>query len=83
MPFPPAQGSYYPPTVLAQIPEAAAVRQEEFFGPVAMLFCARKDINDAMRIANDIPFGLGSALWSHDEAEIEAFLARYRSGARR
>ena len=77
--IPAGPGFYYPPTVLAEIPEGAPVRQEEFFGPVAMLFRAR-DITDAIKIANDIPFGLGSALWSNDEAEIEEFLRDTEAG---
>jgi len=77
--IPAGPGFYYPPTVLADIPTGAPVRQEEFFGPVAMLFRA-ENITDAIKIANDIPFGLGSALWSHDEAEIEEFLADAEAG---
>ncbi len=77
--IPAGPGSFYPPTVLADIPVEAPVRREEFFGPVAMLFRAH-DITDAIRIANDVPFGLGSALWSNDEAEIEEFLSEVEAG---
>ncbi len=76
---PAGPGFYYPPTVLANIPEGAPIRREEFFGPVAMLFRA-KDITDAVRIANDIPFGLGSACWSNDAAEVEEFIRDTEAG---
>jgi len=77
--IPAGPGFYYPPTVLADVPASAPVRQEEFFGPVAMLFRA-DSITDAIRIANDVPFGLGSALWSNEEAEIEEFLRDTEAG---
>ncbi|APG94054.1 NAD-dependent succinate-semialdehyde dehydrogenase [Sinorhizobium americanum] len=59
------EGFYYPPTVLDHVtPEMTAFR-EETFGPVAAIIRA-KDADEAIRLANDTEFGLGSAIWSGD-----------------
>jgi succinate-semialdehyde dehydrogenase/glutarate-semialdehyde dehydrogenase len=72
-------GYFFPPTVLAEIPAGSPAQTEELFGPVASLF--RVDgMHEAIRIANDTPFGLGSCAWTNDERERELFIDRIEAG---
>jgi succinate-semialdehyde dehydrogenase/glutarate-semialdehyde dehydrogenase len=75
----PGPGFYYPPTLLTDIPDGSPAHREEFFGPVALLFRAR-DVDDAIRIANDSPFGLGGSAWTRDRAEQERFVNEVETG---
>jgi len=73
------KGNFFPPAVLADItPEMDAYR-EEFFGPVAMLFRA-EDEDEAIRIANDTPFGLGSYLYTTDPEQADRLVGRIDAG---
>jgi succinate-semialdehyde dehydrogenase/glutarate-semialdehyde dehydrogenase len=72
-------GNYYAPTVLVNIPKDSPAYKEEMFGPVASVFRA-KDINDAIRIANDSRFGLGASAWTNDPAEQQQFINELDAG---
>jgi succinate-semialdehyde dehydrogenase/glutarate-semialdehyde dehydrogenase len=74
------KGYYYIPTALADIPEDSPAYKEELFGPVALFFRAR-DINEAIGIANDSIFGLGSSAWTNDRTEIEQFTSELQAGS--
>ena len=64
------KGYFFEPTVLTNIPKDSPAYKEEFFGPVASLFRV-KDVDEAIRIANDTRFGLGASAWTNDPAERE------------
>jgi succinate-semialdehyde dehydrogenase/glutarate-semialdehyde dehydrogenase len=72
-------GNYYAPTVLTEIPKESPAYGEEFFGPVASIFRA-KDQDEAIRIANDIRFGLGASAWTNDDQERERFINELEAG---
>ena len=72
-------GSFYAPTVLTDIPKDSPAYKEEFFGPVASLFRV-KDIDEAIRIANDSRFGLGASAWTNDPGEMERFINELEAG---
>jgi succinate-semialdehyde dehydrogenase/glutarate-semialdehyde dehydrogenase len=76
----PARGFYFAPAVLEEIPESSPGYREEFFGPVALLFRVAS-IDEAIRVANDTPFGLGASAWTNDERERERFTSEIESGS--
>ena len=63
-------GAWYPATVLTDVAPGMPAHDEEVFGPVAAIIEA-KDEADAIRIANDSPFGLGSAVLTGDTVRGE------------
>src|SRR3954451_5206080 len=72
-------GSFYPPTLLTDIPDGSPGHDEELFGPVALVWRAR-DADDAIRIANDSDLGLGGSAWTTDPAEQERFTTEVDTG---
>ncbi|HET7207396.1 MAG TPA: NAD-dependent succinate-semialdehyde dehydrogenase [Terriglobales bacterium] len=72
-------GNFFAPTVLTEIPKNSPAYYEEFFGPVALLFRV-KDIDEAIRLANDSRFGLGASAWTSDESERQRFIAELEAG---
>ncbi len=76
---PDGPGWFYPPTVLAGIDREMRIHREEAFGPVATLYRV-DDLDEAVLIANDTPFGLSSNVWTRDEAEIDRFVRDLEAG---
>ncbi|QBJ93280.1 NADP-dependent succinic semialdehyde dehydrogenase [Streptomyces seoulensis] len=72
-------GWYYPPTVLSGTTPEMRMYHEEVFGPVAQVFVV-SSLEEALREANGHPYGLGSNLWSEDEAERALFVRDVQSG---
>ncbi len=72
-------GNFYLPTVLTNIPTQAPAYREELFGPVASIFRV-KDLDEAIRIANDSRFGLGASAWTNDKSERERFIDELDAG---
>jgi succinate-semialdehyde dehydrogenase/glutarate-semialdehyde dehydrogenase len=72
-------GYYFSPGVLTDISPDSPAYHDEIFGPVALLFRAR-DLEDAIRIANDSPFGLGASAWTTDERERNRFIRELQAG---
>ena len=73
------RGNFYAPTVLSDIPHDAPAACEETFGPIASLFRVR-NAEDAIRIANDTPFGLGASVWTQDRDEAARLIDGIESG---
>jgi succinate-semialdehyde dehydrogenase/glutarate-semialdehyde dehydrogenase len=73
------RGYYYAPTVLTDIPKESPAYVEEIFGPVASVFRVR-DIDEAIAVANDTVFGLGSSAWTDDEVERARFIDEIEAG---
>ncbi len=76
---PDGPGWYYAPTVLAGITREMRIHREEAFGPVATLYRAA-DLDEAVLIANDSPFGLSSNVWTRDEGEVDRFVRDLEAG---
>ena len=72
-------GAFMSAGVLTKIDPTDPIAQQELFGPVAMLFEAA-DIDDAIRIANATPYGLGASVWTCDAGEQGRFIADVESG---
>jgi succinate-semialdehyde dehydrogenase / glutarate-semialdehyde dehydrogenase len=75
----PRDGYFYAPTVLADVPRDARVYREEVFGPVAAVFRA-SDVEAAIALANDTPYGLGASAWTREPSERDRFVDGIEAG---
>src|SRR5262245_11079597 len=73
------KGAFYPPTVLAQVDNSMRVAQEEIFGPVVTV-TPFEDEKDAIRIANDVRYGLMATVWTGDPARGHRIARRIKAG---
>ncbi|MFC9863110.1 MULTISPECIES: NADP-dependent succinic semialdehyde dehydrogenase [unclassified Streptomyces] len=73
------RGWFYRPTVLAGITPSMRVHREETFGPVATLYRVA-DLDEAVSLANDTPFGLSSNVWTRDPAEMDRCVRDLEAG---
>ncbi len=73
-------GNFYPPTILSEIPPGSPPYQEEFFGPVALMFSVNT-IDQAIELANSTAFGLGASAWTTDKAQQDRLTLELEAGA--
>ncbi|MDP2693773.1 MAG: NAD-dependent succinate-semialdehyde dehydrogenase [Gallionella sp.] len=74
------EGFFYQPSILDQVTADTRAWHEELFGPVATVIRAANEA-DALRIANETRFGLGSSIWSKDTARAEQLAAHIQAGS--
>jgi alpha-ketoglutaric semialdehyde dehydrogenase len=74
-----AKGYFVEPTVFAGVEESHTIAKEEIFGPVLAIMRA-KDFEDAMRIANNIPFGLSSSIQTTNLSRTFEYIYRAEAG---
>ena len=72
-------GFFYQPSILDRVTANTRAWHEELFGPVATVIRAASEA-DALRIANETRFGLGSSIWSKDTARAEQLAAHIQAG---
>jgi acyl-CoA reductase-like NAD-dependent aldehyde dehydrogenase len=73
------EGAFYPPTVLSGVATDMTVAQEEIFGPVVTM-TPFEDEADAVRIANDVRYGLMATVWTGDPARGHRVARQIKSG---
>ena len=77
---PARRGFYYPPTVLARVPERTPAADEELFGPVATLGSFHSD-EEAVSLANATRYGLGASVWTRDAARARRLVPSIQAGS--
>jgi acyl-CoA reductase-like NAD-dependent aldehyde dehydrogenase len=73
------KGAFYPPTVLDQVENKMRVAQEEIFGPVVTI-TTFEDEKEAVRIANDVRYGLMATVWTGDPARGHRLARQIKAG---
>ena len=64
---------------IIKVEEGNPILKEELFGPLAILMIGKND-DDILKLANDIPFGLGNAVWTKDKKRAQFFIENLESG---
>lgn len=64
---------------IIKVEEGNPILKEELFGPLAILMIGKND-DDILKLANDIPFGLGNAVWTIDKTRAQFFIENLESG---
>lgn len=72
-------GFYVQPTVITDIPQGSDIYYEEFFGPVINIFRVESD-EEALQLANDTQYGLGSAVFATEQDRAQAFAEQLDAG---
>ncbi|TXL85537.1 NADP-dependent succinic semialdehyde dehydrogenase [Streptomyces sp. NBC_01725] len=72
-------GWYYEPTVLTDVSPDMRIHHEEAFGPVATLYRVT-DLDEAVSVANDTPFGLSSNVWTRDDEDVRRCVRDLQAG---
>ncbi len=78
--LPEGPGNFYPATLLSDIPSGTLADDQELFGPVALLFRV-STIDEAIALANRVPYGLGASAWTTVEPEQQQFISELEAGA--
>jgi aldehyde dehydrogenase (NAD+) len=73
------KGYFIEPTIFSGVNSEMRIAQEEVFGPVLALMVA-EDLDDAVRIANDVKFGLSASIVSKDLTRVHRFINRIEAG---
>ena len=71
--------AFFQPTVLTGVTPDMAAFREELFGPVAMVFKATSE-DEAIRLANDTPFGLGASIHTNDDEKAQRIAEQIEAG---
>jgi succinate-semialdehyde dehydrogenase/glutarate-semialdehyde dehydrogenase len=74
-----ADGFYVAPAVVTDIPVGSPIYYEEFFGPVVTVYKVSSD-EEALALANDTQYGLGSTVWAVEEGRAEKFAEGLEAG---
>lgn len=72
-------GAFVKPTVFSNVDNRSRIAQEEIFGPVVCVI-PYDDVDDAVRLANDSPYGLSGSVWTNDAEAGLAIARRVRTG---
>ena len=74
-----ARGTFFAPTILADVTPDMLIAREEVFGPVMLLMRVRDD-DEAVQVANGVSYGLSSSVFSRDRARARSIAARLEAG---